>query len=885
MTQPIIFRAGPQQPCPVCGSPSKGCSATEDGLHLCRGEPVSGWRRVTDSTTQGDFSGYRRDDDTTYSSATKPRRKVKPKIDWDETARRYAGSMRPADREFIAGRLGVPVESIDQFPLIGSSGANSCGPVITFPERDGRGNVVGISERTPGPDGRDEKKSQPYARRGLSIADGWRDRPGPVFLVEGPSDTLAMTAAGLAAIGRPSNSGGVELLAELLRTIPADREIIVVGENDRVPGRVPEWPGRDGALSVAANLAADIGRPVRVAMPPPPAKDVRAWLTDSSRSAHSWADRGADLCTLLSAPSSAPPPPTTPIRKRIVAGFREFEVNDQAIAAIAEHSGTFTRGGTLVHVAWQPSGTLRNSAVHVPAGPKISILSKSTLRERLTVVADWREERASETGRTLVESRPPDWCTSAVLDRGCWAGIKPLIAIAEFPCFLPDGSILSKPGYDESSGLFYFPVSPVDIEVKESPTEADAEAALETIAEAICDFPFVDDHHRSAWLAGLLTPLARYAFSGPSPLFLVEANVPGAGKGLLVNTANLIVRGDAAAVLEFSRDAEELQKVLTALLIQGESIASFDNVEGSLGGGVLNKLLTAELWEGRVLGTSSTVRVPNLCTWWCTGNNISVLGDTARRVCSIRLESALENPEDRTDLHHEDLPAWVRANRSRLLSAALTLLRAFHIAGRPRQDIRAWGSYGAWSKLIRETIVWAGWPDPLGDGTTARQEDDPVRGAMHVLMEQWGRIDASSEGLTAAGIIQAIESSSPIANDELFEAIEILAPKSSKNRVSKLGYTLRHFYRRTIGPFRLDHKKGHKKIVRWFITSAHGGDGGYGGDGSAPSQARPHAPARAHDLGYTSPPSPPSPPHGSNGHVNGIDLDIDSIANRTEDAQ
>ena len=31
----------PSNPCPVCGSASKGCSATGDGLHFCRGTPTS----------------------------------------------------------------------------------------------------------------------------------------------------------------------------------------------------------------------------------------------------------------------------------------------------------------------------------------------------------------------------------------------------------------------------------------------------------------------------------------------------------------------------------------------------------------------------------------------------------------------------------------------------------------------------------------------------------------------------------------------------------------------------------------------------------------------------------------------------------------------------
>jgi hypothetical protein len=686
VTTPITFRADANRPCPVCLSPSKGCSATADRLHICRGEPSAPgeWRVIPPSPDSMGFTHYRNnvtdpppataDRDASPSRPRRPSRRkagagangAAPAHDWEATARRYAAGLRDTDRQFLAQRLGVPAEALDSFPLLGASGASSAGSTITFPEHDGEGRVIGLSERVPGagPDGTDAKRQIHGGRRGLTVPDGWDLPAGPVYVVEGPSDTITAFAAGLACVGRPGAAAGIDLLVRQLRDVPAGRDLVVVGENDRKPSG--EWPGRDGAVAVAAALAAKLARPVRVAMPPAGAKDVRAWLTDAELEYLPWAQRGRQLVAHLGSLAATPPPPSAPTsrRKQITAGFNEFEVNSQAITALAEHDATFTRGGALVGVAWQAATRLKNCEVHIPAGPKIALLSKATLRERLTVVADWRVEKEDTSGGTmLVQSRPPDWCTAAVLDRGTWPGIRPLVGIAEFPVFLPDGSILSTPGYDASSGLYYLPAVPVEVTVPDAPTAADADAALRTLSESVCDFPFVSDHHRSAWLAGLLTPLARFAFTGPSPLFLVEANVPGAGKGLLVSTANLIVRGDSSAVLEFSRDAEELQKVLTALLIQGESIAMFDNVEGTLGGGVLNKLLTAELWEGRILGTSSTVRVPNLCTWWCTGNNVSVLGDTARRVCAIRLESPLENPEERTDLHHDDLPAWVRSSR------------------------------------------------------------------------------------------------------------------------------------------------------------------------------------------------------------------------------
>lgn len=93
-------------------------------------------------------------------------------------------------------------------------------------------------------------------RRGLTLPNGWQDKPGPVFVMEGASDTLAMTHTGLNCVGRPSNSGGADMLTTVLhgRTVACD--IVVVGENDiKTNG---DWPGRTGAERVAKTE-----RPVR----------------------------------------------------------------------------------------------------------------------------------------------------------------------------------------------------------------------------------------------------------------------------------------------------------------------------------------------------------------------------------------------------------------------------------------------------------------------------------------------------------------------------------------------------------------------------------------------------------------------------------------------
>jgi hypothetical protein len=98
------------------------------------------------------------------------------------------------------------------------------------------------------------------------------------------------------------------------------------------------------------------------------------------------------------------------------------------------------------------------------------------------------------------------------------------------------------------------------------------------------------------------------------------------------------------------------------------------------------------------------------------GNNVSIAGDMPRRCVFARLESLLENPEQRTvdTYKHPEragsdrFKAWVREHRSDLVVKALTLLRAYIVAGMPDQQIGVMESFGNWAHLVCGAIVWAG---------------------------------------------------------------------------------------------------------------------------------------------------------------------------------
>ncbi len=454
-------------------------------------------------------------------------------------------------------------------------------------------------------------------------------------------------------------------------------------------------------------------------------------------------------------------PPTKPERRddrpMIVVSTEEHETNDTAVQALANDTGLYQRGCLLVRVT--EHGQSEAHSIRRAAGPRIEPLLPPSLRERLTRVARWVTIKETAEGLTERPAHPPAWCVSAVHARGHWAGVRPLEAIIEYPVLRPDGAVFSTSGYDASTGLIYAPSGPVN-PVPDHPTTADIHAAVASIEEVVCDFPFEDAAHKAAWVAALLTPLGRFGFTGPAPMFLADANVRSAGKTLLMEVIGHIVTGRPMTVSTYTKDQDELRKRITALAVEGDQLVLLDNLSGMIHNPVLDAALTAETWKDRILGVNRMVAAPMLMTWYASGNNAMLYSDTARRTCRIRLESPEERPELRTGFRHADLIGWVQQERPRLLAAALTILRGYCAAGRPDQKLSAWGSYAGWSDLIRSAVVWAGLADP-GETRVNIADADPTAEAIGTLMVAWQRADPHRHGLTGGEFLQLVNDPTP----------------------------------------------------------------------------------------------------------------------------
>lgn len=288
-----------RNPCPVCEGDHK-CSRGDDGSVFCgrRSGPVVGFVFLGQCRGDPQFSIYRAEDNQAlHNGHTRPRRPRLPRrssVDWNAKAQVRAANLTPDVRRELADALGLPETVLCQLVGLGFDPSDSRGPCWTFPESDGV-RIIGINRRYR--DG--QKKVMSRGSRGLTIPLGWRDRAGPVFLPEGASDVLTLTALGLAAIGRPSNLGGVDAIASLLGSLPSERTIVVVGEMDAK--KDGHWPGLDGATKTAQRLTEKLGRTVYWILPPDGAKDIRKWVNarkPDSTCGDSWADLGKELLRL-----------------------------------------------------------------------------------------------------------------------------------------------------------------------------------------------------------------------------------------------------------------------------------------------------------------------------------------------------------------------------------------------------------------------------------------------------------------------------------------------------------------------------------------------------------------------------------------------------------
>jgi len=595
-------------------------------------------------------------------------------------------------------------------------------------------------------------------------------------------------------------------------------------------------PGQDGAQGFATDVAA-VANDVRLPQLPytveeSGGKDLRDFFLEG----HSFEELmtlatsspviEAPQATALGLIGGAPPSGEIPFElpaNCIQLVYEEQDVNDEVVRYLSQLNILYSHNSSLVQVQ----------------DGKVIRYSLATLRElianKLIFVCELTEEteQSIREGKTELEEyrqRPPKWCFEAILSRGHWPDLPNLRGVVCSPVLRPDGTVLQTEGYDPASELFAH-FSDVFDPVPDHPTSDEIKVAVAELLDVVVDFPFQSDEHRAAWVASVLTPLAREAYQGcTGPLFLFDANVRGSGKSLLADLVSLIVTGREAVRFTAPANDEEARKRITAMVETSDRVILIDNIVGKFGCASLDAALTGTIWKDRRLGHTSMVEAPLSMTWLASGNNVILAADTSRRVCHIRLQSPLENPEEREGFQHTNIRKYVCQNRPRILKAALTILVGYIAAGKPDQKLKSWGSFEGWSDLVRSAVVYAGLPDPGQTRDELRETSDSEAGAIRQMIEAIGRIDVDGHGLRSSDLLKiARGKDASYGRDEkqaLSDAIESLCGRSiDRVNTSSLGNRLSHFRNRVVNGVQLDCMP-RRGTNYWFVSALRGGPGG-----------------------------------------------------------
>jgi len=288
-----------------------------------------------------------------------------------------------------------------------------------------------------------------------------------------------------------------------------------------------------------------------------------------------------------------------------------------------------------------------------------------------------------------------------------------LLSLPAYPDCIPVvRSIKSSPLLTEhgnlitTSGLYpqyqvYLDLDPVleGMTIPDTVTDDDLAAAVETLLDPFRDFPVEPDSVGN--LFGLLfTMVLRELIDGVTPLFIVDANRPGAGKGLLVSAASMIAYGRDADFSPANVASDELRKRLLAVFRQGVPLHVLDNIEQVIWSPELSAMLTSMHYADRLLRVNEMPAYQNNLILIGTGNNVRLGGDIPRRTVLIRLESPCARPEERGDFTYPQLLPYLRTSRRDILQAVYTIASVWMRAGRPMpEETPAMGSFQPWANF------------------------------------------------------------------------------------------------------------------------------------------------------------------------------------------
>ncbi len=407
---------------------------------------------------------------------------------------------------------------------------------------------------------------------------------------------------------------------------------------------------------------------------------------------------------------------------------------------------------------------------------------------------------------------PPSWVIKDML-----SDPKPplpyLSRIVKHPVFSADGSLTVDRGYSEKTKCYYSAPPDLQIpEVPEAPQQSDLQRARMTIEDLLYDFPLVGQSERANCVGLFILPFIRELIQGQVPLHLIESPTPGTGKSLLARVLTYPALGHDIDFGTVPQNEEEFRKRITSVLINNPSYVLFDNAR-TLTSAQLSAAITAPMWEDRILGeTKMEVHLPVRCIWMATGNNPTVSVEIARRTIRIRLDARVDRPwqRDSSQFRHPNIISWVKQNRGELIWAALTLAKAWIVAGSPEpKGIKPMGSFEEYSRVIGGILQVAGVKGFLGNADEFYESSDSEGADLRFFVSRWWESFADR----------------PVGVSEIYELvigsdiqIDLGNGKSVRSQKTSLGKILSSLRDRHIGEYKVVHAGSKDNAKLWKLV-------------------------------------------------------------------
>ena len=307
--------------------------------------------------------------------------------------------------------------------------------------------------------------------------------------------------------------------------------------------------------------------------------------------------------------------------------------------------------------------------------------------------------RHNKKGIPSTVANPPGWLCADILHNQAVDAVRDVRVVVSHP-FYNGERLVTAEGYDR--GTFTYLDSSFDVEMGEHTPESD----LGLWKELLQDFPFEDNSDFENAIGFALTLIVRQGLKvGETvPLFDVTAAREGVGKSLLACTLSSAVMGYNMATDDLSSNREEIEKAVGGILLAGREAVVFDNVDTDkpLDSGLLASIITQPKRSVRPLGTSQLAVIENCATFCCTGSNVEVKPELAKRMVAIRLADP-GIPEKDRKVTIEGIQDYVLKNRGRYLSALLRMVQRWIDADKPEAEISH--RMRQWSQVVRGIML------------------------------------------------------------------------------------------------------------------------------------------------------------------------------------